>query len=692
MLKRLRLIGTLIVIASSISFSAKAQDTEWYCKTPEMNRKILENDPDARARRAELRAFIDHYKQSQPKDDQVYIIPVVFHVVHNYGPENLSLEQIKDQIRILNEDYRLMNPDTVMIVNEFKQIATDCQIEFRLAKKDPEGNCSTGVTRTVSEATTLAGENVKEIAPSWPRSMYLNVWVVKSIGGGAAGYSFYPGTVGDGQDGILINYKYVASIGTGSNSRSRTLTHEIGHYLNLAHPWGSTNEPGLPGNCGMDDGIEDTPNTIGHTSCALNAVSCGSLDNVQNYMDYSYCCKMFTHGQGTEMRAVLNSSIAERNELWQESNLIATGVNGEYDETCPPVADFDADIIRACEGVQVQFSDLSYGTDNIDARNWTFEGGFPSSSTEANPVVEYSLAGDFDVSLTVENESGTNEYTKEAFISVYSIDNALDFPIDFDFENPDFPDVSTGNNNDFYFIESSYDHWELSNSVSVSGDHAMQIENQNNRTNSNNAFVTPMIAVDSLDFPVEVSFQVAYAQKDKFSSDRLRIYVSDNCGQTWHLHYYQSGVTLQTTDNYYPFGTFIPEDNEWGTNSFVINPTSFSDAESLRLKFEASSDGGNMLYIDDISVHQSSSLATNRFRNKFEIYPNPFDQSLEIHSASAYPAQLTFRDITGRITGVTTIPANTSMHVEDMLPETSGLYLIQVNSEEGRATYKIQRK
>ena len=105
------------------------------------------------------------------------------------------------------------------------------------------------------------------------------------------------------EDGIVIQHNYTGSIGTSNAYRSRTLTHEVGHWLNLRHPWGNSNNPGLAENCDEDDLVDDTPNTMGWTSCVLEGTTCGSLDNVQNYMDYSYCGRMFTLGQKDRMRA-----------------------------------------------------------------------------------------------------------------------------------------------------------------------------------------------------------------------------------------------------------------------------------------------------------------------------------------------------------------------------------------------------
>src|SRR6056297_890330 len=171
-------IFIIICLLSSNVFS----QNDFRCSTPEMNRIELENNPEARARRAALREFIDHYTETAQDKNDVYVIPVVFHVVHNYGSENISYDQVSDAVRILNEDYRKMNPDTSFIIDEFKSLATDARIEFRLAALDPSGNCTNGVTRTVSPLTLNGGEQVKDVAPGWPRASYLNIWVVRSIG------------------------------------------------------------------------------------------------------------------------------------------------------------------------------------------------------------------------------------------------------------------------------------------------------------------------------------------------------------------------------------------------------------------------------------------------------------------------------------------------------------------------------
>ena len=133
--------------------------------------------------------------------------------------------------------------------------------------------------------------------------MYLNIYVCASASPGLAGHCLTPSAADTipQWDGVVIAHNSIGSIGTSSPITSVVLTHEIGHYLNLQHTWGGNNVPGFPylpvadtGNCAYDDGVSDTPNTIGWQSCNLSGQTCGSLDNLQNFMEYAYCPTMFT--------------------------------------------------------------------------------------------------------------------------------------------------------------------------------------------------------------------------------------------------------------------------------------------------------------------------------------------------------------------------------------------------------------
>ena len=111
-------------------------------------------------------------------------------------------------------------------------------------------------------------------------------------------------------------------------------------------------------NCNYDDNVSDTPNTVGaYSTCNLAQQSCGNLDNIQNFMDYSSCTCMFSAGQVNRMQDCLNSSVSQRNNLWTNSNLWLTGTHDNFTtEACLPAVDFfTSSIDRVCANSPVSF-------------------------------------------------------------------------------------------------------------------------------------------------------------------------------------------------------------------------------------------------------------------------------------------------------------------------------------------------
>lgn len=264
----------------------------------------LEYQKEIDPKRAQkMRAIENHAKQfaANRSSTDLVTIPVVVHVVYNSGAQNISDAQILSQMTVLDDDFRRTNSDA----NGTWSQAADTNIEFCLASIDPNGNPTTGITRT---QTTVNGfgtnDNVKFASSggvdAWPASDYLNIWVC-NIGGGILGYAQFPGG-NPATDGIVNDYRYFGTIGTATSpfDLGRTCTHEVGHYLNLRHIWGD-------GNCNADDFVSDTPTSDApNYGCATGHVSCNTTDMVENYMDYSDdgCMNLFTEGQATRMCAL----------------------------------------------------------------------------------------------------------------------------------------------------------------------------------------------------------------------------------------------------------------------------------------------------------------------------------------------------------------------------------------------------
>ncbi len=683
----------LLVFFINVGFS---QDLK-LCKTPEMNKLMQEKHPEMKQERIDLEKFTKQYIANKNITDEVYVIPIVFHIVHNNGTENISKEQILDAVRILNEDFRKQNADTTQIVSAFKSIAADSYIEFRLAKIDPDGNCTEGITRTQSVLTTNAGENVKYLAPAWPRDKYFNVWVVKSVDG-AAGYAYYPSDWLDPEvDGVILNNTYIGSIGTGTYTRSRALTHEIGHSMNLMHPWGNSNDPGLAENCYDDDEVEDTPNTIGNTTCILTAESCGSLDNVQNYMEYSYCTKMYTYGQKDRMRAALNSYTGDRYYLWQADNLVATGTNDGYiSMACIPTVEFGINYTNVCADYLVQYNDLSYNAevDSSWSWNWSFPGGIPSSSTEQNPLVKYSSGDSYDVSLTVANSTGSNSLSKSAVVSVFNTDSGESAPVFQGFESSSFP-TNTSDAEKNWFIESGSDQtWYRTTYASASGNASLVLRNNYIYSGTKNSFTSPNIILGNNTISATLTFKVAYARSSISSTDYLKVYVSPNCGRTWHLRYARSGATLATNGGVYVTNAFIPDAEEWRQDN--VSLAGYADSTMMRIKFECTSGDGNYLYIDDIDLTiVTSDQSEEEIIQSANVYPNPFNNSATISYSlnQVSDVSIVIYDIAGKQIGFiqkTNMVGNHEIQVAEIADiKTEGIYFVNIKINDYSLTRKM---
>lgn len=116
---------------------------------------------------------------------------MVFHILHLGGPENISDEQIYDQVRILNRDYQKLNADTAQVVSAFKDKIANVGFKFVLAGIDPEGNCTNGITRHFTSKTFWNADSLQDFTYTWPPEKYLNFYIVKSINIAPA-YTFYP--------------------------------------------------------------------------------------------------------------------------------------------------------------------------------------------------------------------------------------------------------------------------------------------------------------------------------------------------------------------------------------------------------------------------------------------------------------------------------------------------------------------
>jgi hypothetical protein len=236
------------------------------------------------------------------KSDTVMYVQVVVHQLYSASAPMLSMQSIANQLQSLNADFNREHDDTVNTLSTFLPLAGKSRIRFVLANKDSNGNTFSGVVYKFTTKPYFADNSVFYDSlggsAAWSPSKYLNIWVC-TLPSGTAGYASTPAQATTKEDGIVIDYRFFYG---NAQSRGRTLTHEAGHWLGLLHLWGAA------GNCNDDDGMDDTPKQESASSgCNLTRVSCGQLNMVQNFMDYSdeTCLNIFTQQQCNRMRNVL---------------------------------------------------------------------------------------------------------------------------------------------------------------------------------------------------------------------------------------------------------------------------------------------------------------------------------------------------------------------------------------------------
>ena len=681
----------LLLVALAGGFLASAQSTQTVqrCGSDEHYEFLKQNYPDFVEQREQL--FANNLRRTST-GDSVIRIPVVWHINHSYGSENISKARILGEMARVNEYYARLNADTSLVNPAFQEIIGKANIEFVLASKDPAGNCTDGINRIPTNETENG--DIWSKVEQWPADRYLNIHTAKVAGsGGSSGpgtivlaYATFPGTAG-WRDGVMSR---ADAIFGGSFDDGATINHEIGHYLALPHPWGSGQ---VQTACG-DDGIEDTPETqgaIGPGSCNPRDIcNPGVQENAQNIMDYGAGCGyMFTEGQTEVMRAQV-TDIGTRRTLSAQSNLAWTGIDGSGPAECAPVPDFHVNQNFTCVGNSVSFSDDSYRA-AVTSYSWTFQDGNPATSTSANPSVTFSSPGWKEVTLTVTNAQGSNTITKtnEIHVSPTWAPFAATYVESFEDEKAYWWRV-------FNFLDNEQE-FERTFKGASDGSHSMMLKNYKNTEGNGgppdpdffynfrlgereDVLVSPAYDL-SLMQSGEFVFDYSYATNAATLSDlsaALRVKVSTNCGQTWTTRKTIDGADLVSAGNF-AGANFVPTmASQWATESF--NLSFLSGTPNVMIMFEfISDDNSNNLFIDNIRIDGTISVDENELQaTGINVYPNPASDRLfiDVPTINGNETLLVF-NTAGQVVLERAITLNDSEISIDVADWAKGIYHVQ---------------
>ncbi|MBY0434964.1 MAG: choice-of-anchor J domain-containing protein, partial [Cyclobacteriaceae bacterium] len=554
-------------------------------------------------------------------------IPVVVHVIHNGEPvgtgTNVSDAQILSQIQVLNEDYKRLNADANQTPAEFGSVAGSIDLQFVLAKQDPEGLPTNGIVRvrgTQSSWDALSENNIFKALSYWPAEDYLNIWVL-NLTGSFIGYAQLPistlaGLEGSSTDrltdGVSVDYQ---AFGSGSSfnllpqyNKGRTATHEIGHFFGLRHIWGD-------GNCATDY-VDDTPfQTSSTNGCPSHPqASCDAPAKpnkmFQNYLDDTndVCMNLFTQGQVARMIVVLQNSIRRislLNSPGATAPVVVTNDLGIRQIVSPSSTLCNTSItprieVRNYGSNTVTSSQIQLTVNGVVAEARTFSGLSlaPEASTtvsfndvtitSSNPVFAFQI---LQTNGLVDGKPSNNS----ASITVTIIpSSSLPIIEPFNATPPGWQIINPDGNITWANVVAPDN--SVTNRAMYMNFHAYENEG------TLDWLITPA-------FPLvnpsgsQLKFDLAYAQFPGEAGDGLKVYALRGCNTDLSqaiLLYDKTSTALATAAS--TSNSFVPSSESQWRKSEVISLDGLTGATNWQLAFVARNGYGNNLFIDNAIV------------------------------------------------------------------------------------------
>lgn len=381
------------------------------------------------------------------------------------------------------------------------------------------------------------------------------------------------------------------------------------------------------------------------------------------------------------MHAALNSGVGNRNNIWSAQNLINTGVNNP-DEFCK--AEFGSNIREVCVGTPVNFDDLSF--DNPTTWNWSFPGASPATSMSQNPTVTYNTPGTYAVTLTASDGSVTDTETKTGFITVLP-------------QYPNLPFLESFVNNDLpgdYWERRDFggsSSWTRTALAGYTDNNSAFLFNFGQQSGNIDEFLSQSFDLSNVDpnEGVTMSFRYAYRKRQAANYEILRVYISNDCGETWSQRKILFGTQL---GDQVSSSMWIPSTQDDWVTVHVNNITSQYWTDNLRVKFQFESDGGNNIFIDDINIYdgeESEELVSSTDDEEdlirdFVVFPNPTagEVNVSFSSDEATTANIRVLDLVSKVVterSIQTVLGQNEITLANQLA--SGTYMVNVSLADG---------
>ncbi len=381
-----------------LSFESYSQD---YCGFDQIQNKLLKQNKKFFEKSIKFENQYLRYAQTHheinTRDIPHFTLPVVVHIIHDGGAENISDDDVRKGIENLNEAYA-----NTGYYDQNTGVVTG--IQFCLAQRAPDGSPTTGINRVQSTLTkmdlTTDDEDLKNLI-RWDPYHYINIWLVKDICAGnlcsVVGYAHFPAAHGSNVDGLVVEASYFAK----TKASASVQIHEMGHYLGLYH----TFQGGCKNDDCLNDGdkVCDTPPDAStaivkcgddFNSCSTDSLSGFSKDQNDMYWDYMdygdfNCYSAFTEGQRLRMIFTITNI---------RSSLLES-------KACIPlcsenlIADFSIPSDKSYLGETVYITNTS--SSNAVYYSWEIDG--EEKSTDKNFTYQFSELGIHTIKLTIYN-------------------------------------------------------------------------------------------------------------------------------------------------------------------------------------------------------------------------------------------------------------------------------------------------